>query len=138
MQVNGLLRTPEVSLITQRSQVQILPPLPEKVQVKGLVTGNGTRPLTLKVSRRSAVCSCRNQEPRGIAHAEHAHTSITGSQLRRIDRGGHTACLSRPDLHHDAVIWLQDRLPRGAAGSAGVLVRASGRVACPLSVDSDP
>ena len=54
MQVNGLLRTQLISLITQRSQVQILPPLPEKVQVKGLVAGNGTRPPTLKVSKKSA------------------------------------------------------------------------------------
>ena len=43
-----------------------------------------------------------------LTHAEHAHTSITGSQLRRIDRGRHTAFLFRPDLQHDAVIWLQD------------------------------
>ena len=44
-----------------------------------------------------------------IAHAEHAHTTIPGSQLRRIDRGGHATFLFRPDLQHDAVTWLQDR-----------------------------
>jgi pimeloyl-ACP methyl ester carboxylesterase len=42
-----------------------------------------------------------------IAHAEHAHTAITGSELRRIEGGGHTAFLFRPDLQQEAVTWLQ-------------------------------
>ena len=57
MQVKYPAGCRNVRLITQRSQVQILPPLPEKVQVRGLVTGNGTRPLVVKVRRKSAdVC----------------------------------------------------------------------------------
>lgn len=43
-----------------------------------------------------------------IAHAEHAHTAITGFELLRIDSRGHTAFLFRPDLQQKAV-WLQDR-----------------------------
>lgn len=43
-----------------------------------------------------------------IAHAEHAHTSIAGSELRRIDGGVHTTFLFRPDLQQEAVAWLQD------------------------------
>ena len=53
-----------LSLITQRSQVQILPPLPEKVQVKGLVTGNGTRPLV--VLDRSLTAAGRWRTPTDV------------------------------------------------------------------------
>ena len=44
-----------------------------------------------------------------IAHAEHAHTAIASSQLRRIDGGGHTDFLFRPDLQQESVTWLQDQ-----------------------------
>ena len=47
-----------------------------------------------------------------LTHAEHAHTSIPDSQLRRIDRGGHTTFLFRPDLQHDTATWLQARADR--------------------------
>ena len=47
MQVKYPARCRNVRLITQRSQVQILPPLPENMQVRGLVTGNGDRALDL-------------------------------------------------------------------------------------------
>ena len=47
-----------------------------------------------------------------IAHAEHAHTSIAGSRLRRIDGGGHTSFLFRPDLQREAVTWLQSHQDR--------------------------
>ncbi|MGA7689696.1 MAG: alpha/beta hydrolase [Jiangellales bacterium] len=47
-----------------------------------------------------------------IAHAQHAHTSIAGSELRRIDGGGHTTFLFRADLQQEAVTWLQNRLNR--------------------------
>lgn len=43
-----------------------------------------------------------------IAHAEHAHAAIAGSELRLIDGGGHTAFLFRPDIYHDSVTWLQN------------------------------
>ena len=43
-----------------------------------------------------------------ITHAEHAHTTIAGSELRRIDGGGHTAFLFRPDLQHEVVTWLHN------------------------------
>ena len=43
-----------------------------------------------------------------ITHAEHAHTAIAGSQLRRIDGGAHTTFLFRPDLQQGAVTWLQN------------------------------
>lgn len=43
-----------------------------------------------------------------IAHAEHAHAAIAGSEQRRIDGGGHTAFLFRPDLQREAVTWLHD------------------------------
>jgi pimeloyl-ACP methyl ester carboxylesterase len=44
-----------------------------------------------------------------ITHAEHAHATIAGSELRRIDGGGHTAFLFRPDLQQEAVTWLRDQ-----------------------------
>jgi pimeloyl-ACP methyl ester carboxylesterase len=43
-----------------------------------------------------------------ITHAEHAHTAIPGSILRRIDGGRHTTFLFHPDLHHAVVNWLHD------------------------------
>jgi pimeloyl-ACP methyl ester carboxylesterase len=43
-----------------------------------------------------------------IAHAEHAHATIAGSELRRINGGGHTAFLFRPDHQREAVTWLQN------------------------------
>jgi pimeloyl-ACP methyl ester carboxylesterase len=45
-----------------------------------------------------------------IAHAEHAHTAIPGSRLRRMDGGRHTAFLFSPDVQLEAVAWLQDHL----------------------------
>jgi pimeloyl-ACP methyl ester carboxylesterase len=47
-----------------------------------------------------------------ITHAEHAHTAIPGSQLRRIDGGRHTTFLFHPDLQHAVVTWLHDHRNR--------------------------
>jgi pimeloyl-ACP methyl ester carboxylesterase len=47
-----------------------------------------------------------------IAHAEHAHTAIAGSELRRVEGGGHTAFLFRPDLQQEAATWLQNHQDR--------------------------
>ena len=47
-----------------------------------------------------------------ITHVEHAHAAIAGSELRRIDGGGHTSFLFRTDLQREAVTWLHDHQSR--------------------------
>jgi len=54
VQFNGLLCTLLMSLIAQRSQVQILPRYQRKCMIRGLVTGNGTRPLIVLDRRLTA------------------------------------------------------------------------------------
>jgi pimeloyl-ACP methyl ester carboxylesterase len=41
-----------------------------------------------------------------VAHAEHAHAAIAGSQLRRIPGGRHLAFWMNPDVQRDALAFL--------------------------------
>ena len=88
--VHGCLMAADASrLITQRSQVQILPPLPEKVQAKGLVTGNGTRPLI--VLDRSLTAAGRRRTSLDV-------TGLTGK--RTVRNGPRLRGLTRPTTRH--------------------------------------